>query len=45
MSIFSNQFVPFRGLKGRKKGMLVKYENGRGITRKRKIGLFDYFKV
>ena len=26
ISLFSTQFVPFRGLKGRKKGMLVKYE-------------------
>ena len=32
-SNFSIQFVPFRGLKGRKKGMLVKYEKFLGIVK------------
>ena len=33
---FSIQFVPFRGLKGRKKGMLVNYERIESRKRKNK---------
>ena len=37
--IFSIQFVPFRGLKGRKKGMLVNYENKKFKITKKGVSL------
>ena len=34
---FSIQIVPFRGLKGRKKGMLVKNERNRKIAKFKRV--------